>query len=130
MTTSTTQQDRPRGAQGDGGKMTAKSGIERLVTLHCAVCRRRAPYLSSRDPALPENVEVIETTGCDLCDRGGFVTETWFDADGAEIPPPTAPESMTKTAPDPGLNPGEARPTGRPKAPAQSADSPGGLNEK
>ena len=59
----------------------------RHITLHCTICGQRKPYFCDpeKDP-LPETVETIESTGCDLCnDGGGFVTETWLDAGKREI---------------------------------------------
>jgi hypothetical protein len=61
----------------------------RHVTLHCTACGRRKPYFPEQaGEDLPAEVDVIETTGCDLCDDGGgFVEETWRDANGKIVEP-------------------------------------------
>lgn len=59
----------------------------RHVTLHCTSCDQRKPYFpNATGEDLPASVDTIKTNGCNLCeDGGGFVTETWLDADGNTV---------------------------------------------
>jgi hypothetical protein len=61
----------------------------RHITLHCTVCDQQMPYFPERaGEDLPPEVETIQTTGCNLCDEGGgFVEETWLDANDQPVLP-------------------------------------------
>jgi hypothetical protein len=56
------------------------------IRMECKGCGKTMDYERSIDPSIPENVVRITQGGCDVCWNGDFDDETWFDADGNEVP--------------------------------------------
>jgi hypothetical protein len=56
------------------------------IVLCCKGCGRSMNYERTIDPSIPANVVKITQGGCDVCWNGDFDDETWFDAQGREVP--------------------------------------------
>lgn len=56
------------------------------IKLECVNCKRSMDYDRSIDPSVPDEVVRISQPHCDECWNGDREDESWYDANGKEVP--------------------------------------------